>query len=199
MSTVLSSGSVSDWGRVPWTRWIPIGVGILALYVPTFFSLFNGIWQNDDYMHGPIILAVVLWLGWQKRASLVVSRHACHPYLGGAAVVLGLLFYILGRSQDIIILEVGSLIPVLGGILLAMCGWSGVRTLAFPLSFILFMLPLPGMIVDALTGPLKQHVSAIAENLLYAIGYPIARNGVILTVGQYQLLVADACSGLHSL
>src|SRR5436309_1663020 len=35
--------------------------------------------------------------------------------------------------------------------------------------------------------------------LLYWAGYPIARSGVILSIGQYQLLVADACSGLHSM
>jgi exosortase len=61
------------------------------------------------------------------------------------------------------------------------------------------MIPLPGSLVDALTGPLKQWVSVIAENTLYAIGYPIARDGVVLTIGQYQLLVADACSGLNSM
>jgi exosortase len=61
------------------------------------------------------------------------------------------------------------------------------------------MIPLPGIIVDALTNPLKRHVSEIAEQLLYAVGYPIARSGVTLTIGPYQLLVADACSGMHSL
>jgi exosortase len=39
----------------------------------------------------------------------------------------------------------------------------------------------------------------IAEEVLYGAGYPIARNGVVITIGQYQLLVADACSGLHSM
>jgi exosortase len=46
---------------------------------------------------------------------------------------------------------------------------------------------------------LKQLVSVIAESLLYAVGYPIARSGVILSVGPYELLVADACSGLNSI
>jgi exosortase B len=69
----------------------------------------------------------------------------------------------------------------------------------FPLFFIVFMIPLPGIIVDALTNPLKRHVSEIAEFILYGVGYPIARSGVTLTIGPYQLLVADACSGLHSL
>jgi exosortase len=59
--------------------------------------------------------------------------------------------------------------------------------------------PLPGTLVDALTAPLKQRVSEIAEWLLYAGGYPVARTGVTLNVGQYQLLVADACSGLNSM
>ena len=53
--------------------------------------------------------------------------------------------------------------------------------------------------MDAATGPLKQHVSEIAEQVLYFFDYPVARSGVTLTVGPYQLLVADACSGLHSM
>jgi exosortase len=35
--------------------------------------------------------------------------------------------------------------------------------------------------------------------LLYGVGYPIAQSGVVISIGQYQLLVADACSGLHSM
>jgi exosortase len=50
-----------------------------------------------------------------------------------------------------------------------------------------------------LTGPLKNQVSVLAENILYWVGYPIARNGVVLSIGPYQLLVADACSGLNSM
>ena len=69
----------------------------------------------------------------------------------------------------------------------------------FPLFFMLFVIPIPGFLIDALTNGLKQHISAIAEIVLYQLGYPIARNGVTLTVGPYQLMVADACSGINSL
>jgi exosortase len=61
------------------------------------------------------------------------------------------------------------------------------------------MIPLPGSFIDSLTGPLKQYVSIVVENILYYLGYPIARNGVVLSIGYYQLLVADACSGLNSM
>jgi exosortase len=46
---------------------------------------------------------------------------------------------------------------------------------------------------------MKAFVSEAAENLLYAFGYPIARNGVMIMIGPYQLLVADACAGLNSI
>jgi exosortase len=46
---------------------------------------------------------------------------------------------------------------------------------------------------------MKIAVSYVTETVLYHVGYPISRNGVILYMGQYQLLVADACAGLHTL
>ena len=60
----------------------------------------------------------------------------------------------------------------------------------------LFMIPLPGPVVDFLTMPMKMAVSYVAENILFWFDYPIARTGVILQIGQYKLLVADACAGL---
>jgi len=45
---------------------------------------------------------------------------------------------------------------------------------------------------------MKMAVSYVAENVLYFVGYPIGRNGVVLQIGQYMLLVADACAGLHA-
>lgn len=62
-----------------------------------------------------------------------------------------------------------------------------------------FMIPLPGVFVDAMTQPMKTAVSYAVESALYAVGYPISRSGVILQIGQYQLLVADACAGLNTL
>ena len=186
-------------GAQAWREWLPVAVGLLVLYAPTFYSLASGYWQEDEGAHGPIILAVIAWLIWDRRASLLATPVATAPKAGFALLVLGLLLYVLGRSQEIVLFEIGALALVLAGTLLAMRGWPGLRALWFAILFVAFLVPLPGMFVDALTGPLKQHVSAIAEQLLYTAGYPIARNGVMLTIGQYQLLVADACSGLHSM
>ncbi|MFZ5505652.1 MAG: exosortase B [Pseudomonadota bacterium] len=183
--------------------WAPFWIvlaGMAAMYGPSFHDLFNGIWSTDENAHGPIVLAVALWLlytKWNDIADRIEPAPA--PILGWPLVVASLLFYILGRSQDILIFEIGSLIPMLAGLILVFFGRATLLRLWFPLFFMLFMIPLPGILVDAVTQPMKMGVSWAAEHLLYALGYPIARTGVILVIGQYQLLVADACAGLHSL
>jgi exosortase B len=179
--------------------WIPVAIGLCALYLPTYATLWNGVWSSEEQGHGPLILAVVAFLIWQKRHALVEGDAQPNGMLGWPLLIFGLLLYAVGRSQDILMFEVGSHIPVMAGAILAARGFKPLRALWFPLFFIVFMVPLPGILVDAMTGPLKRHVSEIAEHLLYAVGYPIARSGVTLTIGPYQLLVADACSGLHSL
>jgi exosortase B len=180
-------------------QWLPVAAGLLALYVPTFYDFSTTLWQQDEGAHGPIILAVVAWLIWDRRQALMIAPARTAPLPGFALLVFGLLIYAVGRSQEISIFEVGSLVPVLAGALLAVRGWPGLCAFWFAILFIAYLVPMPGFLADALTGPLKQNVSAIAEQLLYAAGYPIARNGVVLTIGQYQLLVADACSGLNSM
>lgn len=183
--------------------WAPFWIvlaGMAAMYGPSFHDLFNGIWSTDENAHGPIVLAVALWLLYTKWNDIADRiEPAPTPILGWPLVVASLLFYILGRSQDILIFEIGSLIPMLAGLILVFFGRATLLRLWFPLFFMLFMIPLPGILVDTVTQPMKMGVSWAAEHLLYALGYPIARTGVILVIGQYQLLVADACAGLHSL
>jgi exosortase B len=186
-------------GAPAWREWLPVAAGLLALYVPTFYDLAQTLWQEDDHAHGPIILAVIVWLVWRERAALSAAPVRAAKTAGFTLLVFGLLLYVVGRPQGINVFQVGALVPILTGVLLAMRGWAAVRALWFPLLFAAFLVPFPNVFVDAVTGPLKQNVSAVAESILYAAGYPIGRSGVTLTIGQYQMLVADACSGLNSM
>ncbi len=182
-----------------WISWWPVIVGLLVLYVPTIIDLHRGLWNEEAYGHGPIVLGIVLWLFW--RAGLDDARRIeqAASWLGRMLFAFGLLAYAVGRSQGIVLLEVGSVMPVAGGLVLSLQGWAGVRRLWFPVFFLVFFVPLPGFVIDGITGALKPVVSAVAELLLYKLGYPIARSGVVLSVGPYQLLIADACSGLNSM
>ena len=173
--------------------------GFALLYVPSYAELARTVWSTDEQGHGPIILAVSAWLFYNHRHALAALTPKPLVGPGYSLLALGLVAYVLGRSQTFLLLAVGSQLLVLTGLILLFLGREALRLVWFPLFFLLFMTPFPEALVATVTGPLKSAVSAVAANLLYALGYPVSRVGVILNVGQYQLLVADACAGLTSM
>jgi len=180
--------------------WLPIIAGLIVLYVPSLIDLLSGIWSTDEQKHGPIVLAIACWLAWRKWPDMwQASVGKPTTAWGWPVFVFGLVLYAVGRSQAILLFEVGSVVWLLSGIVLLTRGTAGLKAQWFALFFMLFMIPLPGPFVDAVTMPMKMAVSYVAEQVLFGIGYPIARTGVILQIGQYKLLVADACAGLHTL
>jgi len=186
--------------RAELLQWWPIIAGLLVLYVPSLIDLFKGTWSQDDQMHGPIVLAISIWLIYRNWSTMMaVSDGEPTHGAGWPIFVIGLLLYAVGRSQDILIFEIGSVIWLLIGTILLTRGAKALKAQWFAMFFMLFMVPLPGMVVDAVTLPMKMAVSYVAEMVLFWVGYPIGRNGVILQIGQYMLLVADACAGLHTL
>ena len=168
-------------------------------YIPTFVTLAQGPWQTEQEGHGPLIIAAALWLVWQSRNKLRASTLSPSPVLGWIVLLGGLALLVVSRNQDIWFLEVASEIPVLAGCILLLAGWSVLRILAFPIGFLIFSAPAPGWMVDAATVPLKVLISDLVTNVLYAAGYPIAQNGVVIQIGPYQLWVQDACSGMNSI
>jgi exosortase B len=179
--------------------WLIALGGFASMYAPVYWWAANSIWQSDEHGHGPIILAVIVWLFWSLRVRIAAERRESAGLGGWLVFLVGLLVYVVGRAFRISILELGSQMFVVAGVILLLRGWGGLRVAWFPVLYFVFMVPLPGMLVDAVTGPLKQGVSSIVESILYTAGYPIARTGVVISIGQYQLLVADACSGLNSM
>lgn len=196
----LALGSDGLFGQ-PWlgVNLLILIAGWLAMFVPTYYGLATTVWASDEQGHGPIILAVSVWLMFRRREALLQCQGPAKPLVGAAVFFVGWAVQVIGRSQFIGIAEVGSQIVVLSGLVLYFKGWKGLNLIKFPLFFLIFMVPLPPDFVGAVTAPLKSAVSAVASSLLYNFGYPVARSGVILTVGQYQLLVADACAGLNSM
>ena len=189
-------GSFLD--RHPLTLWILALLGYLAAYLPVFWDASHELWNTEEYGHGPIILAVLAWLFWSKRKEIfALDPHGSR--WGWPALGLGILVYGAGRVFEISIFEMGSQVLVVSGIFLLLSGLTGLKLVWFPVLYLIFLIPLPGPFVDAVTGPLKSWISVIVVEILHWVGYPIGRTGVAITVGQYQMLVADACSGLHSM
>lgn len=180
------------------------------LYAPTLWDLAQGIWRTDDQAHGPMILAIGLWLlyrAWPNTLKVCGWHTAERPpspsmtglATGSLILLTGLLLYIVGRSQSIPFMELGSMVWVLAGTYTLVLGPRSLRAVWFPLLFMCFMVPMPGLVIAAVTMPMKIAVSYMAETVLFALNYPIARSGVLLQIGPYQLMVADACAGLQTL
>lgn len=193
-------GGWQDGLRAALPEWWPVLLGLAVLFSPTFHGLFTGAWIGEEQGHGPIIFFLAMWLIWRKWPDALAASAAprAHP-LGWIVLALGLACYLLGRSQKILMFEVGSILLVLAAVVLLKVGARALRVLWFPFFFMLFMVPLPSELVAAVTMPMKMAVSWVTEHLLFAAGYPISRSGVVLQIGQYQLLVADACAGLQTL
>ena len=182
-------------------QWLPIAAGLALLFVPTYIDIANGFWAYERGSQGPIILLIVGWLFWRQRADLLeigVPSPAARAW-GWSLATTGLLLYVLGRSQEFIQLEAGAQLPLLAGIVLLMCGMPALRKLWFPILFLAFLVPIPGSLLDAMLLPLKNLVSVVVEDILYRLDYPVARSGVVLIIGPFRLLIADACSGLNSM
>ena len=186
-------------GRVaPLYLWAT-AASFFAAYLPTYIKLANGPWQTEQEGHGPLIMLAAAWLAWQQRKKAASIQLDSAPVAGWVMLAVSLLLMVLTRSQDILMVEVFTQIPVLFACLLLVGGWRLAGVFWFPLAFLVFSLPPPGWILDAATVPLKSWISDIVTNFLYLLGYPIAQNGVMIMIGPYELMVKDACSGMNSI
>jgi exosortase B len=180
--------------------WPVVLIGaFIAAYIPTVSGLIDGPWRTEQEGHGPLIIAASLWLVWQSRERLALVEIAAAPVAGWAALLLGLAVMFLARTQDVITVEMLSVLPVIAGCTLLLAGWPTLRVLAFPIGFLFFAVPMPDWLIDAATVPLKVFISNVVTQVLYTAGFPVAQNGVMIMVGSYQLLVKDACSGMNSI
>lgn len=190
------SATLAPEGRAFW--WVVLAAW-LSLAGPSLWGYLFGQWSSYSQGHEVLLLAVVGWLLWRRWPAvrdLPPQPLRALPMLG---VALGLLAYFFGRTQEFIRIEMIALWWTGLCTLLVCRGAAALRQTWFVWLFALFVMPLPFSVVLALTAPLKEAVSALATVALGAVGYPIGRTGVVITVGQYQLLVAEACAGLHSM
>lgn len=171
----------------------------LLLFGPLYYQLWQTHWQEEASGHVPLIGILLLVLLWFQRSSWLSRESSLNPWSGSLLLLPGLWLAHAGMSNDMPLPAMLAQPLVLAGIAQWLGGWQLVRKLGFILLMLLFTLPLPPYLLYALMAPLKSLLSEWAVGLLHEAGYSIARQGVIIVLDHYQLLLADACSGLHSL
>jgi exosortase len=176
-----------------------LAIGCGALVLPTMYQVARETWSTDQGGHGPIVLATGLWALWRELKSGDVEWRPGNFALALTALAFLLTIFIVARITGIIEIEAFSMYGglVTGAYLLF--GGGLIRKIWFPLVYHAFALPPPDTVIEAVTQPIKIAISEWAVSLLSLLGYPIANSGVIIQIGQYQLLVAAACAGLNSI
>ena len=172
---------------------------LLIAYAPVYRELAASLWHEQAYAHGPLILLAVLALIASRRAELYGLMLTPRPLAGGLVLLVGLVMIWLGVMRSLPAWMAASHIPVLAGISMMLWGARGLRTLWFPLLFLVFLIPLPAIFIEVMTWQMKEWIALSAVGVLQAFDYPVARSGMIILIGQYQMLIANACSGLHSI
>lgn len=180
--------------------WLPSIAGFLLIAIPALIEMARQTWSTEAGTHAPIVLATGLWLLHYNGLRMGDARRGAGTSgIAIAALALGLLLYVFGRAYGFLFIEGAGLYVVFLTLLYRLFGRAELRRQAFPLFYLAFVIPLPGWLVHPITGPLQNVVSWASSHIVSAFGYPVARQGVALFVGPYQLLVEDACSGLNSL
>ena len=156
-------------------------------------------WSADpDYSHGFFVIPLAAFFVWERRQAL--ARTPVRPASAGLVCLgLSLGIYIAGQYGSELFLTRVSLIGALASLVVVLAGWAHLKLLAFPLAFLLLMVPLPAIVFNQIAFPLQMLASWIGEVVISASGVPVLREGNVLLLPGRALEVAEACSGIRSL
>lgn len=171
----------------------------VALAVPTMAKLADQEWSTEAGSAGPIILFSGAWLLWRRIAEFRKLGSPGRAWATASLLAVSLVSYIVGSMTDLITFEAGGLYGVGLTMLYSEFGSAPILRNWFPFAYLAFLVPMPKWMVENVTIPLKQLATVVSSDLLSAFGLPVSHSGVAIYVAQYQLFVADACSGMNSI
>jgi len=147
-------------------------------------------WTSSTFNHILLIPPILAWLVWQRRAELALLRPSVWwpPLLLVAAGAAG---WLLGEAAGVALARHAGLVLMLQGAVACCLGKAAARGLAFPLFYLLFLIPAGEELVPAL-----QTVTArISMVLLGWAGIPALLDGIFITTATGYFEVAEACAG----
>lgn len=178
-------------------------VALVLLFARPLAQLVAFASHSELYSHTPLIPFISAYLLWTQRAHAPrVARPATvWAALGalGAAVLL-LTYFTTGPYTTETSLAFTLAAFVL--LLVASVGWflggAVLRFAALPLSFLVFMIPLPTAWMPAIEAFLQHGSAAVAWALFNVSGTAVFYHDLIFQLPGISIRVAPECSGIHS-
>jgi len=179
---------------------------LVAIFWGPLCALVSLSLRRNEYSH--IILTPfisVLLLYWRRREVFARSLCTCGP--SAIAILVGVLLYGVARhvgvtvSQDVApsfsLSILGFAITCVGAFIFVY-GWSAFRAALFPLGFLLFLVPLPTVLLTRVVDFLQEGSSETAAIILRTVGVPFLRQGLVFRFADFSIEVAAECSGIRS-
>src|ERR1044071_2756103 len=171
---------------------------LILLFFPVLKSMVTE-WATDENMgHAFFVPVVAGYIVWQGQARILAQP--VKPFWPALFLVIwGFCQMILGFvGADFFVARTAFLIALVG-VIWTVAGTAVLRSLAFPLFLLLFMLRIPLFLYQQMTFPLQIFASKVAAVTLSLIGIPVLREGNVLELPSQRLAVIEACSGIRSI
>jgi exosortase len=174
------------------------GILLVAAYWPIILWMYDR-WfaENSYYSHGILVPVVSLFLIWKKKENLKKLYPEPSP-LGFSLFILGIMLYWTSALMHIYITAGFSMLIVIAGLILNFYGEKVFKEIRFPLLFLVFMMPLPIIVVAFICFKLKIIAAHLATLILNLVGLPAIQLTSLIKLGHSYVLVEDSCGGLRS-
>jgi len=166
------------------------------LCAPTIFSLIRSWWRDYNYSHGFLVPLISLYLIWRRRYELQ-KIDSSPNYWGVLFILFGGAVFFGGKVGSVVFLTHFSLIFVIVGLTLLLLGWHWLKALAFPIAYLIFMVPLPPIILNVVASPLQRLAASFSNLALQAFNIPVVVEGNLIYLPNITLHVAPGCAGLR--
>ena len=170
-----------------------------ALSELTRYSMHDG--SSSHTILIPVIASYLLYLERDRIFALTQAQNVW----GIAIALFGLLLYwsaSRASSQQngtwLFSLQILSVLIVWVGGFLLCYGVAELRAAAFPILFLLMMVPLPSAILDRVIYALQAGSTMLSYLIFQAVGTPVIRHGFLLSVPGVTIEVAKECSSIRS-
>ncbi len=176
---------------------VAFGLSLLVIGL-AFWGTYRDIvviwWRSETFAHGFLILPIVVWLIWRKRAALAPLTPRPAPV--ALVMLLGTVFaWLLGYAAEVAALKQLAAVMIVPALVWVIFGTQVARRILFPLSYLLFAVP----IGDFLVPPLQDLTAAFAVRALQLTGIPVYWEGLFFHIPSGSFEVEQACSGIRYL
>jgi exosortase len=190
-----------DTQRIPLVQlsgWILLCFAAVFSYAACLAGLAGRWWSDPDYLHGFLVPIFAAYLLWSRREMFRGLQSQGSRW---GLALLGICAAMRWASAYYYyeLLDPASLIPGLAGLVLFLGGWKVLRWSAPSIAMLVFMIPLPGFLATLMAHPLQRMATIASTYMIQTVGVPAVAEGNVISLGDSQIGVAEACNGLRNM